>query len=1028
MVVSSGVDRTEGVCDFVGMQKSGHEASDSELGRLLAERQSAAAREVAAWFATQMDPSYFALHTDEEVLDHLRAVLGAGFGVGGGGAPLAVECTHSGCRTHVVPGRWVKDLLDVFEGVQQTVLRQLQLHTTADGRMRLLTLTTAEAPHADPQSQDFAAALAAAREAGLGDAADVRAFLASATASYVDHFPATLREASDRGRRHYQTFVAMRGEEGVRVRREATAREGQARIAIGVCMDATAGLCTDIFTTLARHGVGVSRAYMDQFDTGSGTVVIASIYVDEAGLDAVWPRLEADLAVLKWHPRHGLDQLADTRGWALSDVMLLQAACEYAHQMLIRENLWAYTSDNIIRQALAQPALCEALVDFFRARHDPALGDDDRADREADALQRVESLLPDVAETTFKRIFTTLRDFFDATLRTNHFVPGHFGLAFRLDPARMAVFAEDATQAHSEVPYGVWFFHGPHALGFHVRYRATARGGLRIVPTASQARFEVESRRLLDEVVGLARAQQLKNKDIPEGGAKAVLLLGPDGNRHFALKACVDALLDCLVEGEHVRDLLEHPSELLYLGPDENIEDWHIEWIVGRAAARGYPMPGAFMSSKPGAGINHRAYGVTSRGVVAWVEETLAHLGIDPARESFRVKMTGGPRGDVAGNCMRILAERYPRTCCIVAVADSSGAAYDPEGLNLSELVRLVDEVQPIARFDEAKLSDHDEATVQSAKQGARLRDTLHNTAEAEVFVPAGGRPHTIDDANWQAFLREDGSPSARAIVEGANIFLTPGARDALQEAGVAVVRDASANKAGVICSSYEILAAMCVDEAEFLELKQAYVADVLNILDARVRAEARRLFADHRRTGTPLTRLSDSLSREINRVADAVAAELCRAHPGGACTASIEHDPQLATVLHDYLPPSLRRAHADRIFDRLPVAYQSALVAADTAARIVYAEGEGWLDRAVTMARRAPNPKQADSPTARVLREWLASGPRAEALLAAAQGHADTTPEARNLLAELARRTARAWLVEERLNPHPTPSKEHKP
>ena len=40
-----------------------------------------------------------------------------------------------------------------------------------------------------------------------------------------------------------------------------------------------------------------------------------------------------------------------------------------------------------------------------------------------------------------------------------------------------------------------------------------------------------------------------------------------------------------------------------------------INWIVRRAAERGYPIPSAFMSSKPDAGINHKTYGVTSEGV-----------------------------------------------------------------------------------------------------------------------------------------------------------------------------------------------------------------------------------------------------------------------------------------------------------------------------------------------------------------------------------------------------------------------------
>ena len=58
----------------------------------------------------------------------------------------------------------------------------------------------------------------------------------------------------------------------------------------------------------------------------------------------------------------------------------------------------------------------------------------------------------------------------------------------------------------------------------------------------------------------------------------------------------------------------------------------------------------AFMSSKRGAGFNHKQYGVTSEGVVVYLDVALrAALGIDPRTQPFTVKITGGPDGDVAG-------------------------------------------------------------------------------------------------------------------------------------------------------------------------------------------------------------------------------------------------------------------------------------------------------------------------------------------------------------------------------------------
>ena len=120
-------------------------------------------------------------------------------------------------------------------------------------------------------------------------------------------------------------------------------------------------------------------------------------------------------------------------------------------------------------------------------------------------------------------------------------------------------------------------------------------------------------------------------------------------------------------------------QETLYLGPDENITPEHIEWIVDRARRRGHKLAAAFMSSKPGAGINHKEYGVTCEGVTVFLAVALKAVGIDPHAQDFTVKLTGGPDGDVAGNMIKILHREYGERAKIVGIADGSGALEDPE-------------------------------------------------------------------------------------------------------------------------------------------------------------------------------------------------------------------------------------------------------------------------------------------------------------------------------------------------------------
>ncbi|MBV5349756.1 amino acid dehydrogenase, partial [bacterium] len=112
-----------------------------------------------------------------------------------------------------------------------------------------------------------------------------------------------------------------------------------------------------------------------------------------------------------------------------------------------------------------------------------------------------------------------------------------------------------------------------------------------------------------------------------------------------------------------------------------------------------------------------------------------------------------------------------------------------------------------------------------------------------------------------------DGTPSAAVIVEGANSFITPEARLRLQKAGVILMRDASANKCGVISSSYEIIANLLLTEKEFLTHKDQYVSDVLDILKKRAGDEARLILQRWREANgsQSYTEVSDLISQNIN-------------------------------------------------------------------------------------------------------------------------------------------------------------------
>lgn len=923
---------------------------------LVRERLAAEADALAPWFFAAMPAYYFRTHSQEEQVRHLHALISGQ--VFSEGQRLAVKSPCGTKITYLSPGRGDDELVEVLGSLRGKEILNARIYESTDGKLRLDTFVLAPQEPLDITGENFQVAVEQMRGGGVlppERLPDFSGFLSAATGDCVEKFE------PERALRHFalwEEFLASPDHERVLVRLDPEAYPGLSRVVVALTSPARRGLLLELVRILRREKVHIARAYGDVYAAGAGSMAVCSFYVTRDGkpLDPggrVWRRLAAELAMARQIAGHELERLADEEGWSLRQVAFLQAATEFAHQFLLRQDIYAYTAHHMVGAVLANRAAARALLDLFEARFNPVVGN-----REAMASQyrdRLRELVDGLGDEVARNTFAGMEALVDHTLRTNYFLPSRLGLGFRLDPAVLEAMPGGPVQVEGAPPYGFYFFSGPHWQGFHVRYREMARGGVRVVPTRTQEHFELESNRLWDEVTALAKAQQHKNKDIPEGGSKAVLLLGPEADMDQAVKGMADSLLDIIVVPEEapaqapvlpgVVDYLNR-EEIIYLGPDEHIAPEHIEWIVARAALRGYRYPAAFMSSKPRTGISHKQYGVTSLGVVVFAEEILKNLlGLDPRSERFTVKITGGPRGDVAGNAMKLLMRDYGKNACIVAVSDGHGAAYDPAGLDHGELARLIAEDLTIAEFDPGRLSGEGVVAAASTPEGARLRDSLHNTARADLFLPCGGRPDTINSRNWRDFLDAEGKPTARAIVEGANLFLSPEARDLLQEAGALAVHGSSANKCGVICSSYEVLAGLTLSDEEFLAAKGEYVSQVLAILRERARAEARLLVREYKAQGggRPLTAITVELSKEINTLADLLHERLAR---GVASAADIRQDPALYGVLLAYCPPVLAQRYADRLIERVPRGHLLALLAASIASRIVYNEGVGWLAR----------------------------------------------------------------------------------
>ncbi len=946
--------------------------------------------DLVPWFYKHMPEYYFLTHAEDEQLDHLHAIVSGKVRSERQALTLRSPC---GTRvTHIMPGNDTQALLDSVASLAGERIQTARLYSSDDLSLRLDTYLIGAQPLCVTGSKDFDLAVKSLNNAESIVADDFKRFLATASEDYVEKFEA------GRAIRHFEMCNCVQDTERVHVFWASEALPGTDRVMVSMANPPCRGVLLAALKIFSREGLMVRRAYGDEFERGDGAILVMSFYLDNSNtkLDKdseTWKRVERQLKNIKWFAFHGLERLAEENGWELGRVMLMQAACEFAHQFLIRTNIYIYTSTSIVRAVLKHRELVDSLARFFETKFDPAF----KGDRvEAMELVRAEIKegLRDVTDDVERKILDYILRFIHHVLRTNYYMPNRFGLSFRMDPRVLPDMEQE------EMPYGFYCFHGPSCFGFQVRYRDMARGGVRVVRTRTQEQFEIESNRLLDEVTKLAWAQHNKNKDIPEGGSKAVLLLGPDGEIDIAVKSMVDSLLDLIVtdeEGELPTEIVDYLNreEIIYLGPDENITSKHITWIIERAQKRGYEWAGALMSSKPEVGISHKRYGVTSEGVIVYADEILRTLGIDPLNEPFTVKLTGGPAGDVASNVVKILFREYGDNVHIVVMTDGHGAIFDPDGLDRQELMRLIDNVERTHQFNPALLKGEGAFVLSTdTPEGVRARDDLHNTAVADLFIPSGGRPDTMNIKNWTRFLTADGKPSARAIVEGANIFISADARAKLEEQGVLCVPGPSANKTGVICSSYEILAGLVLSDEEFLEIKDQYVVELLDILRDKARSEARILLREHKLSaGTlTLTDISYQLSRAINALSDTIAVVLAED------VDDLAADQDLCDLLLAYCPRVLAKRYGDRLIHQIPRPHQFALLAAYISSKILYNEGLGWID---------PLIKVLD--VRQVVRAYLAQEKRVVKL---AREVRDSGMEASEVVATILERSGRKVLV----------------
>lgn len=585
------------------------------------------------------------------------------------------------------------------------------------------------------------------------------------------------------------------------------------------------------------------------------------------------------------------------------------------------------------------------LYNSFKNRHDPRTAQPGQVDEAQ--TKRLKGMINTACRTKIEwEVMMACLNFNTHLLKTNFFKRGKLALSFRLDPNFLSKNDFPAT------PFAIFFMVGAEFRGFHIRFTDIARGGLRLIKSRSPEAYVKNAQGVFEENYNLALTQQKKNKDIPEGGSKGTILLSLDHQNKdaIAFHKYIDALLDVILVDKN--DVVDHfgAPEIIFCGPDENTANF-MDSAAYHARARGFKYWRAFTTGKSISmgGIPHDMFGMTTRSVHQYVLGVLEKQGL---KESEVTKFqTGGPDGDLGSNEILISHDRT------VAVVDGSGVLVDSQGIDRSELEKLAKNRQMVEHIDKSKLSSTGMLVKLDARNmslpdgtavtnGVDFRNNFHldPRSSADVFVPCGGRPGSINIHNYTKLLDASGACRFPIIVEGANLFLTQDARLKLEEAGAILYKDASANKGGVTSSSCEVLACLALSEGEHKQHMQVpgndpskipafytqYVKAIHSVIENNARNEFEVIWREHEKTGTPRCVLTDLVSSKINTLNVKLTgsslwddAELRKKAVESACP----------KVLVDLIG-------VDTLMNRVPLAYVKAIFGATLASRYVYEFG----------------------------------------------------------------------------------------
>ncbi|MUV87251.1 Glu/Leu/Phe/Val dehydrogenase [Natronomonas sp. CBA1123] len=288
--------------------------------------------------------------------------------------------------------------------------------------------------------------------------------------------------------------------------------------------------------------------------------------------------------------------------------------------------------------------------------------------------------------------------------------------------------------------------------------RGPYKGGIRYHPGVSR-----------DEVKALSGWMVYKcaTVDIPYGGGKGGIVIDPREYSTAELERITRSY------AKELRPLIGEDRDIP--APDVNTGQQEMNWLKDTyETLENTTAPGVVTGKAIESGGSRGRVEATGRSTMLTAREAFDYLGKQMTGATVAVQGYGNA-GSVAA---RLLEADLGAN--VVAVSDSSGAVYDPTGLDAEAVKEHKLQTGSVTDYGDVEELTNEELL----------------TLDVDLLVPAA-LENAID-----ADLAEE--VSADVIVEAANGPLTPDADDVLTERGIHVLPDILANAGGVTVSYFE--------------------------------------------------------------------------------------------------------------------------------------------------------------------------------------------------------------------------------